>query len=260
MKNSIVLRICSVLVFACIAVNQLPAQVAQFVPAKGIEENQILKSYVTQGKSVEQLHNEVVKKSGLIVTAVTDTLGLTEQQSLQLDFACAGDIERFFQDLEEVHLHTAAFDMQKMNQNQQEFQKLWPLIMPIRQRFELGLHSKGSMFEKALKHALSKDQQQKYEEHLLNRQKRFVTSLAKLTLLEFEKQVPLSKAQRDKILELVEKSKKPKNTTDGMAHYVGLVILAKLPKAQMMEILTEDQYKQFTTVFANADRFGGIQW
>ena len=79
-------------------------------------------------------------------------------------------------------------------------------------------------------------------------------------MLEFEKQVPLTADQRNRIIKLVEESRKPKLVSEGMAYYLGIVVLSKLPEEKVREILNEEQFKTFKRTFQNAQRFGGFEW
>ena len=223
-------------------------------------QNQILQSYVLQGKDANRLQQELTNKSKVLVEACSEALQLDEGQVEQLRFACRGDVTRLMQDISELDIHTKHIDMQKMGQNQDEMQKIWPLVMPARSRIDEGLHSKGSLFEKSLKSILTAEQQVGYETQNKAKQSRLIVATTKLTLIEFEKQFPLTADQRNRIIKLVEDSPKPKLVSEGMAYYLGIVVLSKLPEDKLREILNEEQFKTFKRTFQNAQRFGGFEW
>lgn len=222
--------------------------------------NQILQSYVLQGKDANRLQQELTNKSKVLVDACSEALQLDEGQVEQLRFACRGDVMRIMQEITELDIHTKHVDMQEMGRNQEEMQKIWPLVMPARSRIDEGLHSKGSLFEKSLKSILTADQQVNFEKQNQEKQTRLIVATTKLTLLEFEKQVPLTADQRNRIIKLVEESPKPKLVSEGMAYYLGIVVLSKLPEEKVREILNEEQFKTFKKTFQNAQRFGGFEW
>ncbi len=224
------------------------------------QRNEVMEAYVYQGKDATTLQRELLGKSIVLVDACAESLQLADAQKEQLKLACKGDVVRLMQELSEVEVHTRGIKMQDIGRNQDEMQKLWPIIMPPRQRIDEGLHGKGSLFQRALSGILSTEQQEQFERQNQQKLDRMIVALAKLTLSEFEKSVPLTKKQRDAMLELVEKSPKPKQVTDGMAYYLGMVVMAKLPDDEVKKILTEDQFKIFKRAFKNAQNFGGMQW
>jgi hypothetical protein len=246
---------------------RLPLAISSWLLLVGLSQdlwaqakNQILQAYVLQNKTVTQLEKDLSSKAKVMVTASRDLLELTEEQMSDLSLACQGDISRFMQDLTEVDLHTKDFDMQKMQQNQEEMQRIWPMVMPARQLLEQGLHGKESLYQKTLDSILSEEQQKTYENHHQQKLLRRMQAVTKLTLFEFEKKMPLTKKQRDRIIELVEKLPKPKKIDENMSYYLGMIVLAKLPKAELADILTEDQLKLFEKMTRNAQRFGGVNW
>ncbi len=222
--------------------------------------NQVLQAYVLQNKNLPQLEKDLSSKAKVLVNASRDLLELNEQQATDLNLACQGDISRFMQDLTELDLHTRDFDMQKMAQNPNEMQRIWPIVMPARQQIEQGLHGPNSLFQKTLDTCLSPEQQERYENHQQQKLLRKIVAVSKLTLVEFEKKTPLTKKQRDRIMELVEKTVKPKVVDDNLSYYLGIIVLAKLPKEELSNILTEDQLKLFLQMTRNAQQFGGVAW
>lgn len=222
--------------------------------------NQILQSYVLQGKDTTRLQQELTNKSKVLVEACSEALQLDEVQIEQLRFACRGDVVRVMQEITELDIHTKHVDMQEMGRNQDEMQKIWPLVMPTRSKIDEGLHSRGSLFEKSLKSILTAEQQVNFEKQNQEKQTRLIVATTKLTLIEFERQVPLTADQRNRIIKLVEESPKPKLVSEGMAYYLGIVVLSKLPEVKVREILNEEQFKTYKRTFQNAQRFGGFEW
>jgi hypothetical protein len=221
-------------------------------------QNQVLQAYVLQGKTVPHIEKELTGKANVLVNAAKELLDLNEQQVATLKLACSGDISRIIQDIAELELHTKDIDLQKMGNNQEEMQKIWPMVMPARQRIELGLHKKDSLFLKAFDSVLSKEQQEKYQQHEQKKTARKVLAITKMTLVEMEGKLPLTQKQRNKIVELVEKNPLPKSIDDNTSYYIGLTILSRLPKEQLSEILTEDQVKIFQQMTRNGAQFGGM--
>ncbi|MFO0943427.1 MAG: hypothetical protein U0930_22050 [Pirellulales bacterium] len=224
------------------------------------QRNELMDAYVYQGKDARSLQGDLLSKSLVLVDACAESLALTDQQKDRLKLACKGDVVRLMQELTEVEVHTRGIKMQEIQRNQEEMQKLWPILMPPRQRIDEGLHGKGSLFERALAGMLTPEQRELFEKQNQQKADRLTIALAKLTLSEFEKSVPLTKKQRDAIVDLVQKSPKPKKINDGMSYYIGMMILAKLPDADVKKILSEDQFKIFKRTFQNAQNFGGIEW
>lgn len=222
--------------------------------------NQVLQAYVLQNENLAQVEKKLSAKAQVMIDASRELLNLDEAQLSTVSLACRGDIARFMQDLTELDLHTQDIDMQNLGQNQELMQRIWPILMPARQKIEQGLHGEHSLFYKTLDSLLSQEQKEIYEQHQQQKLLRQTLAISRLTLAEFEKKMPLSKKQRDRIIELIEQSPKPKKIEQSMSYYLGIIILAKLPVAEMSEILTEDQLKQFQRFTRNGAQFGGVVW
>jgi hypothetical protein len=122
------------------------------------------------------------------------------------------------------------------------------------------LHGESSLFQKTIDRTLTEEQQQKYKDHQQQKLHRKVVAVTKLTLVEMEKKMPLTKKQRDRIVELINESAKPQKFDDNMSYYLGIFVLSKLPKEKLIEILTEDQLKIFQQMTRGAQQFGGVGW
>lgn len=223
-------------------------------------QNQILQAYVLQNRDVVALQNELNSKSKVMIQACRESLNLTPQQEQMLALACRGDVVRVMQEITEVDQHTKSYNMQDLNNNQEEWQKIWPIVMPVRNRIETGIHGKGSLFEKAIESALDTNQLEAFAEQKKQQRLRLFRAVTKLTLVSFEKECPLTERQRDKIVALINQAPTPKAVNDGMEYYVGVIMLAKLPKEEVQQILNKEQFKLFERMFGKADRFGGIEW
>ena len=224
------------------------------------QRNEILEAYVFQGKDIGGLQRELSNKSNVLIEACSEGIQLTDAQKDKLKFACKGDVLRMMQEIAEIDVHTRNVKMEEIGRNQDEMQRIWPIVMPARQRIEEGLHGKGSLFDKTLKSILNAEQLDQFEKHNRLRTQRLTQSLVKLTLIEFEKSVPLTRVQREKLMEVVQASKQPKSVSDNMASYVGMAILAKLPDKEVQKILSDEQFRIFKKTFQNAANFGGIAW
>lgn len=225
-----------------------------------LPQNEILNAYVLQNQTVKQLRTTLAEKSKAQVDVIGNFLNLEDEQKDQLLHASKGDIARFMKEMDEIDLHTRHLKMEDIGNDREQWQRIWPIVMPARTQLEEGLHGTGSLFEKRMHALLTPQQMEAYKAYQQAKLDRLLMATTKLTLSEFEKTVPLTRLQREKIVALVESAAKPKKFQEQMAIYVGVSMLSKLPKDQLSQILNKEQMQMYLRYFRNAERFGGMEW
>jgi hypothetical protein len=223
------------------------------------QDSQLLQSYIYQGKTFDQFCTDLSASTGATLATLGSIVEMDAQQLSLLKLACEGDVARLMQEITRIAEQTKDVDMN--NIQPERWNDIWDLIMPARQKVELGLHGQGSLFEKSMLTVLQPEQARIYHDHLRKSEVEFLTATFKLTLFELESILPLTSSQRTAIVELVDQSMLPRKVQLGMAQLSGLVVFAKLPRDKVSEILNEDQMKTFNRLRKHAQGFvGSFKW
>ena len=130
--------------------------------------------------------------------SIASVVSLSEDQVSKLRLAGRGDIHRFMEKLDAVHLKfdSVRNDQEKMNQ-------MWQEVQPLQKQFQAGLFGAGSLFNKVLSEIL--DEQQLYNVRTDEQKRQRFGYQARIwrALTHLERSTPLTKEQRDKLLELL---------------------------------------------------------
>lgn len=156
--------------------------------------------------------------------ALIDTL--TAEQRAKLELAGRGDIERFFSDFES-YLQTATVGQITM----QQWNEVWQELQPLQVRYNAGLHGPRSLFRKTIPSTLSKEQRTEYRVMETERARRHYRAIVKATLTMIDGKIPLTRAQREGIIELtMEKTNPPR--AYGQNYYQYHVVLYQMSKIE----------------------------
>lgn len=170
---------------------------------------------------------------------------LTEIQRLKLMLAGQGDINRFFEDYEILR---ASLPKGRVAQN--DWQQMWQKIQPIQLRQQAGLHGPGSLFQRTVKALLTSDQKSKYEVLDKERRAKHYQATIRVALTTIETKVPLTVAQRKRLVELLTTKTKPPERVlaqYGDFYYV-MSQLAGLPDEDLKPIFEAREWKPFSTM------------
>lgn len=170
---------------------------------------------------------------------------LTEIQRLKLMLAGQGDINRFFEDYEILR---ASLPKGRVGQN--DWQQMWQRIQPIQLRQQAGLHGPGSLFQRTVKALLTSEQKAKFEVLDKERRTKHYQATIRVALTTIETKVPLTVAQRKRLIELLTtKTRPPERVLPqyGDFYYV-MSQLAALPEEDLKPIFEPREWKPFSTI------------
>ena len=146
-----------------------------------------------------------------------------------------GDMSSFFSSVSEIR---SEYEEQV---DQAIFNEVWQRIQPLQLRMQRGLFAQDSMLAKVSKRTLNPDQLEQFEQNERERIEFGYRAAIKLAVSELEKTTPLLAKQREEIVELLEKSERPKV----LGQYINYYVLFRLSqsKAQVEQILKPSQRK-----------------
>ena len=169
--------------------------------------------------------------------SIASVVSLSEDQVSKLRLAGRGDIHRFVEKLDAVHLKfdSVRNDQEKMNQ-------MWQEVQPLQKQFQAGLFGAGSLFNKVLSEIL--DEQRLYNVRTDEQKRQRFGYQARIwrALTHLERSTPLTKEQRDKLLELLLETPPPLQFGQH-DHYYVLWQLSKIPEEKLRPLFDESQWK-----------------
>ena len=162
---------------------------------------------------------------------------LTEAQRRKLALAGRGDIQRYFDQVEETRKKFLALksDQNRMNQ-------CWPDINLLRQQFSIGMFNEQSLFAKVRRTTLTEEQQAKYQAALVER-RRFSYDVA-IEKVFLTLGLGLRKEQRDLLRQFLMEETPPPLLFGPHDRDVVMFGLSKLPADKLKVLLNNEQWKQ----------------
>ena len=183
---------------------------------------------------------------------IASVVSLSEDQVRKLRLAGRGDIHRFMEKVDAVHVKFEAVrnDQEKMNQ-------MWQEVQPLQQQFQAGLFGAGSLFNKVLSEIL--DEQQLYNVRTDEQKRQRFGYQARIwrALAQLERSTPLTKEQRDKLLDLLLATPPPLRFGQH-DHYYVLWQLSKIPEEKIRPHFDETQWKAILLHRKQGDRMAGF--
>jgi hypothetical protein len=229
-----------------------PLAVAQ-QPLFRIEEQQLMSWAFENQPSLAAAR----KRSAELLAGQLDFVGaigtLTPSQRRRLELAGQGDITRFFQQAETLIRQQPTGDLP-----QEEYNKIWNALSPVRTRYARGLHAHGSLFEKTVHTALDEKQAQAYEALEEERARRNYRALAMAAVAELEIKLPLTIKQRTRLLELImSRTKPPRARVDDYLQYrLVMYKMSQIPVEELKPIFPESEWKLLSATMQEAKGWG----
>lgn len=168
-----------------------------------------------------------------------------ERQKLEL--AGKGDIERYFERVEQVRRKFL-----EVRRNAEKFNEIWRDIQPLQRNLQFGLFEASSFFRKALGRSVSSDLAARYEAELKERRSFRHRAALELFVAMLDDVLPLEGPQRERILDLLTSRTRPQRDTSDHDLYVILWQTARIPEDDIKPIFTEDQWKLLDQQFQQA--------
>lgn len=164
---------------------------------------------------------------------------LTEAQQKKLALAARGDIQRFFEQFEEVRKKFAA-----VKNDQNRLNEVWPEISSLQQQYSKGLFGEESLFAKTLRKTLTEEQQGKYQDLLLERRRTGYRAAIAATLANFGSAIALRREQHESLLKLLIDETQPPLKFGQFDRQVVMLKLSTIPPAKLKAVLDKAQWKQ----------------
>ncbi len=229
--------------FVCIAV---------FANRVSAQQQDWIQSWLFNGRTEASVRLSLQNQAEQRLLQLKEQCRLTEEQASKLKLAAAGDINRFFHEVERARKATKGLDQQ----NQNAVQEAWAVVSPLTTRLNAGLFNEKSLFAKVMASTLDAAQVDEYKQLLAQQLERRHHAMVLATVSTIEDSLPLVKDQRAKLIELLDAQKlKALPQQQGLETYVGYAKLAKVPEAELEKLFDKDQMKTLKTL---RDRYAPI--
>lgn len=213
---------------------------AQPVREIQINEQTIMSWIFNNRQSTDKVREELEEIIQTRIDLIVAACDLSPEQRAKLELAGAGDIHRFFNEYAALRR-----TIRMGNVSIEEYQEINQKVQPVRQKYSAGLHSRESLFAKAVPYVLDARQQSQYAEFERARRKRQYESMVRGTVALIENEIPLSNDQREKFLKLILAEEAPLRVDVVSYYYVYLVLyrISKIPEEQLKPIFLENEWK-----------------
>lgn len=248
--------LCMLLLGTIVLAGARPVE-AQFaaVAANRIQvTDQMLEQWVF-GHQVSQQNpmTQMLNSLELQIDLVAECGPLTESQRVKLELAGLGDIHRFVNSFEAFR-STAPVGQITI----EEYNELHQRLQPLQLRYKAGLHRPGSLFQKTIRSTLDDEQFATFSEYVAARRKRHYEAIVKATIASIEQQLPLTKRQREKLIQVIlEKTEPPEYY--GHSYYQYHLVLfqaSQVGDAELRPIFLENEWPVFQGLLRQA---GGMR-
>lgn len=218
------------------AVQVLARQVRQIQ----INEQTIMSWIFNNRQSTDLVRQELEEIIQTRIDLIVAACELTPEQREKLEMAGAGDIHRFFNEYQALRR-----TIKLGNVSMDEYQEINRKVQPVRQKYSAGLHSRDSLFAKAIPYVLDAKQQSRYAEFERRRRVRQYESMVRGTIALIENEVPLTNDQREKFLKLILAEEAPQRVDVVSYYHVYLVLyrISKISEDQLKPIFLENEWK-----------------
>jgi hypothetical protein len=205
--------------------------------------NDLVTNLITQGRPDSQFKANLEQKAKLKVATARVACELSDAQAAQLQQVALGDVNRTMQEVASLRHATEGLSIA----NREDLIKAQQMTRPLATRIQAGLHGKGSLFAKYLEHTLDESQKKRLQGFLAEKARERRHLLALDTVAAIEQRVPLLKAQREKLVELIDQQPMPELNGD-IAIYSGYVRLAAVSEGQLNAFLDAEQTEFITRI------------
>lgn len=165
---------------------------------------------------------------------------LDQAQKQKLSLAAAGDIKRFYDDVEKMRAKFMA-----VRNDRNAFGNMWQEIQPLQQKVSSGLFETDSLFHKTIRGTLTPQQRVKYDRAELKRRNfRFKAQVAVAVSL-LERRMPLTEAQRSQLIKLISEIAPPPLRFGRYDQYVVWYFASQIPEATVKQIFDDAQWEVF---------------
>ena len=227
----------------------LRAQNARFE----LNEQQIT-HWVFRNQNSRQDSRQTVEASlQLELNLLSASVTLTDAQRAKLDLAGRADIDRFFDEFDELKRRTRFGQV-----DQAEYQKVWQTFQPLERRFAAGLFKENSLFQKTLRSQLESSQVTLYEESERERAVRQYRAAVEGAVAMIELKIPLTIEQRNKLIDVtMSKTKPPAGRIEGHNKlFFVLFAMSEIPDSELQPIFLENEWVAMKRILQHGQAMG----
>lgn len=196
-----------------------------------------IQSWLFNGRTEANVRLGLQNQAEQKLSQLKEHCSLSEEQATKLKLAAAGDVNRFFHEVELARKATKGLDQQ----NQNAVQQAWAVVSPLTTRLNAGLYNEKSLFSKVMSSTLDAAQILEYKRLLAEQLERRHHAMVLTTVSTIEDSLPLVADQRTKLIELLDAQKIKALQQQGMETYVGYAKLAKVPEEELEKLFDKEQ-------------------
>ncbi|WP_148075144.1 hypothetical protein [Bythopirellula goksoeyrii] len=163
---------------------------------------------------------------------------LEPEQKKKLKFAAERDIARFTDQVEQIRQEVVG---QTFDQN--EIGNIYQRIQPLNQIMQKGFFGPTSLFAKVLPRTLTAEQFEKIEQLRSDQRKRCYKAVLRLYIVGLEKSLPMTEAQRQKLLDVLFESTRPPSSFGQYDWYYAASQVSQIPQEKFEPLFDEKQLK-----------------
>ena len=164
-------------------------------------------------------------------TAMTESsVQLTPEQKAKLLLAGEIDIQRFFAAFEELKSQWK-FGSIPQNVFSAQFPKMRTAALPLMERYQKGLHGKGSLYHKVKLAILTPTDFETTQAFNRKREQKLYLNLIRATVASLDSRLPLTIEQRDAVIKTIMENTEPMEPLD----YNEPMLFAAIPKLKEVE-------------------------
>lgn len=204
--------------------------------------NQQFDSWLTSGTGVNVSPKDHLESALTVQIKQLDLIcNFSDQQREKLELAGSGDVSRFMRRVDVVRRELVG-----KTYDQNDINEPWQRIQPLSQEWQRGVLGEESLFGRVLSGIMNDEQTETYDRLLTERWNHQFNAAVKVAIARIERSVPLTREQRQELMELFEPTPRPKSMDRQYLSYLVLYQLASAPNEELTAILDDAQMRALT--------------
>ncbi len=204
--------------------------------AQIVINDQVLDGWIYQGSGNRPQFDQLL---AVKIDWLKATCQLTDAQRGTLELAAHGDIRRFQDQVDAIRQ-----ERDKGPHDQNEVNRLFQLVQPLRLRFQAGVFSKGSLFSKTVARVFTADQVARYAAAEQERRKFRYQALVELVVMGLDRNLVFDSEQRTRFTQLIfDETAAPRRFGGDYDMYYLLYALSQIPQQKIEPLFDEAQWK-----------------
>jgi hypothetical protein len=207
--------------------------------------------WVLGRKTRDQIERDVKSQLALRVESADRACELSAAQREKLQLAGEGDLIRLWRTIDQLRarFHEAV-------QDQQTYSNLISEGSMLQIKLHSAVYDDSSLFQKALRQTLSREQSARYDQQDRERRKFHYEAKIELVLSNLEDTIPLRAEQRQRLVKLLVEETEPPKKFGQYVYYVVIFQAGKLDEAKLSPILDDAQRQSLKKL---CDQYRGME-